>query len=92
MEKELLELISACKIYLDEKTANEIMHFYMHDEYEMALEGLLIEMIKINKHPEKISRDKIIELVENYQLNIESVFDYNFWGKFLEWVLWEIVE
>lgn len=86
MEKKMYELIVDCTKYLDEEAVNEIMHFYMHGEYEMALEGLLIEMIKINKYPENVSKDRIVELVVFYHLNIESVFEYNFWERFLEWI------
>lgn len=86
METKMYELILDCKIYLDEETINEVMHFYMHGEYEMALEGLLIEMIKISKYPENVSREEIVELTVFYRLNIESVFDYNFWERFLEWI------
>lgn len=85
-EYEIFELITDCKAYLDEEAANEVMHFYKHGEYEMALEGLLIEMMKINEYPENFSRDKIIELAVYYRLNVESVFDHYFWEKFLKWI------
>lgn len=87
MENRLLDLIADCKEYLDEETINEVMHFYRHGEYEMSLEGLIIEMIKLKKHPRNISVDVINELVVYYRLDCESVFDYNFWNEFTEWIL-----
>lgn len=86
MESKLFELIVDCKEYLDEETINEVMHFYKHDEYEMAIEGLIIEMIKADKYPKNVSVETINELVLYYRLNIESVFDYNFWGNYTEWI------
>lgn len=86
MELELLELIKECEEYLDKESVNEVMHFYRHGEYEMALEGLIIEMIKVQKYPKNRMADSINDLVLYYRLNIESVFDYYFWEKFEKWI------
>lgn len=86
MDKELLELISNCKEYLDEDANKEVWHFFTHGEYEMSLEGLLIEMINLQKYPRNISIDTINELVRYYHLDDESVFDYEFWQKYIEWI------
>ena len=47
MEYKLLELIRECEKNLDRESVDEVMHFYNHGEYEMALEGLVIELIKV---------------------------------------------
>ena len=86
MELKLLELIKECEEYLDKESVNEVMHFYRHGEYEMALEGLIIEMIKVQKYPKNRMADSINDLVLYYRLNIESVFDYYFWEKFKKWI------
>lgn len=86
MEYKMFELIQDCQEFLDTETINEVMHYYKHGEYEMALEGLLIEMMKTNSHPKKFWGDEIIDLVLYYRLNLESVFDYNFWENFLKWI------
>ena len=52
----------------------------------MSLEGLLLEMIKVQKYPSVISADVIRELVIHYRLNVESVFCYNFSELFVEWI------
>ncbi len=87
MSDKLLELITSCRKYIDDDTLNEVMHFYNHGEYEMSLEGLIIEMIKIKKYPRNISGDKIKDLVLYYHLDTESVFENNFWKKFSDWIL-----
>lgn len=50
MELILLELIKSCIGTVDTGAYEEIMHYYKHDEYEMALEGLIIELIS-TKYP-----------------------------------------
>ena len=87
MSDKLLELITSCRKYIDDDTLNEVMHFYNHGEYEMSLEGLIIEMIKIKKYTRNISGEKIIDFVLYYHLDTESVFEYNFWKKFSDWIL-----
>ncbi|MCM1158612.1 MAG: hypothetical protein NC347_12445 [Clostridium sp.] len=86
MELKLFELIRECEDYLDKEYFDEVMHFYRHGEYEMALEGLIIEMIKEQKHLKNYMVDTINDLVLYYHLNIESVFDYYFWEKFEKWI------
>lgn len=86
MEDKLLVLIKDCEVYLDEESIREVMHFFVHGEYEMSLEGLMIEMIKGQKYPSNISINAIKELVIYYRLNIESVFCYNFWEAFSKWI------
>ena len=85
METELLKLIQDCKQYLDDESINETLHFYEHGEYEMSLEGLLIEMIKAQRYPDMLWLSRIEELIIYYCLRQESVFDYNFADKFDDW-------
>lgn len=86
MEYKLLELIRECEKNLDRESVDEVMHFYNHGEYEMALEGLVIELIKVHKSPNCLNLDMLNELVLHYRLNVESVFDYYFWEKFTKWI------
>ena len=85
MELNLLELIKECEEYIDKESIDEVMHFYRHGEYEMALEGLIIEMIKVQKYPKNYTIESIRELVLYYRLNVESVFDYYFSENFEKW-------
>ncbi|AFS78652.1 hypothetical protein Curi_c16450 [Gottschalkia acidurici 9a] len=78
--------ISYAERVLPNDELNEVKHYYKHCEYEMALEGLLIELINTGKYPENFKYDKWEELVVYYDLNNESVFNEDIWDKF---VLWE---
>ena len=86
MELKLLEVIKECEEYLDQEAIDAVMHYYRHSEYEMALEGLMIEMIKMQKYPKNDKTDLVNDLVLYYHLNTESVFDYYFWEKFQKWI------
>lgn len=87
MEYKLLELIKECEENLDKESVDEVMHFYSHGEYEMALEGLIIELMKVQKSSNCNNVDILNDLVLYYRLNVESVFDYYFWEKFTKWLL-----
>ncbi len=70
---------------LDKETVNLVNHYIEHDEYEMAYEGLFIEIIKLEEIPniDLLKSKKIGELLK---LNEETVFDFEFWGKFERYI------
>ena len=85
MEAKLLRVINECNEYLDREAIDEVMHFYNHGEFEMALEGLLIEMINAKEYPKKCQISDVISLCYYYKIDKESVFDSEIWNKFLNW-------
>ena len=62
-----------------------IMHYFDHDEYEMAYEGLLIDLIKANRRPSNFEFGVWRELAVDLGLDRETVFDSRLWPKFLSW-------
>ncbi len=68
-------------IELDQETRDSVSHFLAHDEYEMAYEGLLIEMIKSNYKPSREEADEYLKIGKALGLDKESVFDPDFWKK-----------
>ncbi|MBD0384112.1 hypothetical protein [Paenibacillus sedimenti] len=81
-----LEKLIACSIELLTKEGiDAIMHYYRHDEYEMAFEGLLIELTKVGQYPPNFVFHEWKELGEHYKLDKESIFDELIWEKFLNW-------
>jgi hypothetical protein len=63
----------------------EVRHFYEHGEYEMSFEGLIIEFMSVRKYPENFDFKDWKELAIYYGLDRESVFEWDFWMKFLDW-------
>ena len=84
-EQMLYDFILYSEKVLQSDELEEVKHYYQHDEYEMALEGLLIELISAGKYPDNFEFSIWKDLVINYGLNKESVFDEFIWNKFLEW-------
>lgn len=85
MDNELLEIIKESRDCLSVEAVDEIMHFYNHNEYEMALEGFLIEIIRTHIYLQSKSIEKLKDLCVFYGLDKESVFDYDIWNKFEQW-------
>ena len=85
MDERLYELIISCEKIIDCDAYREVMHFYIHGEFEMSLEGLLIELIKYDRKTITFSLSQIKELCLYYGIDKESVFDYYIWEKFCKW-------
>lgn len=83
---QLIELIKISAQYLDDSAYREIEHYLKHDEYEMAFEGLIIELIKNKIQPDSFDFINWKEIAVFYNLDKCSVFLINFWNEFVEWV------
>lgn len=70
---------------LDKEAIDFVQHYIEHDEYEMAFEGLFIEIMKLEEIP-KIDLFKSKEIGKSLKMNEESVFDFDFWNKFDNYV------
>lgn len=65
----------------------EAVHHYLdHDEFEMAFEGLFLDLMKIGQIPQLIDSKECIDVAKTLKLDRESVFDADFWKKFLEFI------
>jgi hypothetical protein len=84
-EKQLERFIISSKEIIANEGIEEIEHFFNHSEYEMAFEGLLIELITVSKYPKGFSFSDWKMLGEHYQLDKETVFDAYIWAKFMKW-------
>jgi hypothetical protein len=80
--KEFIQLVlKLVESKLDNESIDYVNHYINHDEYEMAFEGLFLEIMKFEKIPE-IDFLKSKEIGELLKLDEESVFDFDFWNKF----------
>ncbi|ULL14757.1 hypothetical protein DVH26_10025 [Paenibacillus sp. H1-7] len=84
-EERLERFISCSKELLTNEGIAAIMHYYCHDEYEMAYEGLLIELTIVGHYPSQFVFIDWKELGEHYGLDKETVFDELKWEKFMQW-------
>ncbi|WP_341278981.1 hypothetical protein [Paenibacillus sp. FSL H8-0537] len=85
-EKQALEqFISLSKALFSAEELEAVKHYFEHDEYEMAFEGLVIELYSSGKYPEEFNFAKWKELGIAFGLDKETIFDEKFWVKFNEW-------
>lgn len=93
MEKEIWEYIkkfiqsvlTIVQSSLNEEAIKSVNHYLEHDEYEMAFEGLFIEIMALKEIP-KINLLKSKEVGELLNLNKETIFDFEFWNNFENYI------
>ena len=66
---------------IDAGASREIEHFTKYDEYEMAFEILFNEIIKLKEVPQ-IDFKKSKEIAQFLKLDVETIYDVEFWTKF----------
>ncbi|MEQ6970951.1 hypothetical protein [Pectobacterium polaris] len=81
VKKSISKLIDIYGKDLDEETINSVNHFLEHGEYEMAYEGMFIDLMSIGFNSDDIDVLHYIEIGIRLGLNEWSVFDFNFWNK-----------
>ncbi|SFA99508.1 MULTISPECIES: hypothetical protein [unclassified Bacillus (in: firmicutes)] len=84
-EEQLEHYIISSKELLTIEDIKELEHFFNHREYEMAFEGLIIELTNIDKYPNNFSFSHWKSLGKHFKLDKETVFDEYIWEKFMKW-------
>ena len=79
-------LINKFKYLLDKESIDMIKHYLDHSEYEMAFEGLFIELMNVNAVLTKTEIETYYNLGLKLELDKESVFDSNFWCNFMTYM------
>lgn len=85
IKQELELLVNEYKQIFDSETYEAVMHYIMHDEYEMAFEGLFLEIMQCSEWKGLKSVLFYIKIGQFLGLENESVFDANFWHKLIDW-------
>ncbi len=84
ISKEIKKILSVCQLYLSQETIDAAMHYIHHDEYEMAAEGLLLDIMELNPIPDCLKKEDCMKLAIACGLNHEVVFCSDFWKKITE--------
>jgi hypothetical protein len=84
-EKRLEQYIILSKEILSIEAIKEVEFYFNHSEYEMAFEGLLIELTNLGQYPKGFNFLEWTALGEHFKLDKEFVFDELIWEKFLIW-------
>jgi hypothetical protein len=84
--KKLYKYIKKFKDNITNEAYTEICHYFEHGEYEMAFEGLIIELILKNNDFRDFEKLELRTLGVQFELNKNSVFDFDIWNKFIIWL------
>ena len=86
IENRVSELLEQSRNLLDAGAYAEAARYLECGEHEMAYEGLLIELVKSDRHPEGFDFELWKLVGEACELDSNGgVFDYEIWSKFLKW-------
>ena len=80
----LFEIVN--KANIDESSIEAVKHYISHAEYEMAFEGLFIDLIEINFYLSDKQKEMAMNFGKQMGLDHESVFSDSFWDGFLNYV------
>jgi len=83
VDNSLRKLMEHCRSKLDNDTITGVEHYLDHDEYEMAFEGLFIDLMEAGFWPPDLSLSYYLEVGKNLGLEKESTFHPNFWEELL---------
>lgn len=75
----IIDLLNIYADILDPDTYSEVMHYLEHGEYEMAYEGLFIDLIKANFQPQKIDMEYHLKICIKLKINNKNIFNADFW-------------
>ena len=78
-------VLSRCQNYLPADSVEAVCKYLYYDEYEMAVEGLLIEIMKLKNMPTELSPEECIGLAESVGLDQDVVFQHDFWMQLVEY-------
>jgi hypothetical protein len=84
-EEKVGHIVHSSSQLISDEAAREVKHYYDHGEFEMAFEGLVLELMQANKIPSDYDYNSWCELARDLGLDVDSVFDGDFWPKFLAW-------
>lgn len=81
IERFIEDMLFLVQADLDTTSVTAIRHYLHHAEYEMAFEGLFIEIMTLEEIPQ-IDLIKTKEVARLLNLHEETVFERDFWKKF----------
>lgn len=80
----LLEVMD--KNNLDDSSVEAVEHYISHSEYEMAFEGLFIELMESKCILTDKQKKMALDFGRQIELDHESVFSTTFWDDFLKYI------
>lgn len=81
-------LFDQLKPFLDEAANSTLSNYLNHYEFEMAFEGIFIELKNLGYIPSNIDKKHLLELASDLQLDKEmnQVLVNDFWTEFVDFL------
>jgi hypothetical protein len=83
IEKKALDILELCQGCLSHDTIKFVKEYLGHAEYEMAIEGLFIDIMQLPTVPDALESKMCIDLAKSVGLDKEVVYLPDFWTKLL---------
>jgi len=83
LDTDMYRLLEQCAADLPEESVSSVKHYIDHSEYEMAFEGLFLDLIAAGKMPIDVAPSFCRKLGRFLGLDSETVLDDEFWDKFI---------
>jgi len=80
IDKSIMSLLNFYSEKLGVETYETVKNYVEHDEYEMAYEGLFLDLISIKFSPHEIDLPRYLDIGISLKLNKESCFHPDFWS------------
>lgn len=71
---------------LTDETKEAVEHYITHSEYEMAFEGLFLDLIEQKITLSKEEKQQALIFAKSLKLDAETVFSHTFWADFLSYI------
>ena len=84
-EERVDQLIAESSDLISAAGLAEVRHYVAHGEYEIALEGLVLELIQAGERPSPFDYARWSALIVELGLQEESALVGDFWERFQAW-------
>jgi hypothetical protein len=82
----IASLLESASLYVGPDTYTGVMHYLEHGEYELAYEGLFIDIMNSEFNIYNVDVESYLSLGLEFNMNNESVLDCHFWERLIEYV------
>jgi hypothetical protein len=86
VEAAVRRLLAVARDSLPADAVLAVEHYLEHSEFEMAFEGLLLEIMQAFPNGFQADWPYYESLATGLKLDVESVFDGEFWSKFVPYI------
>jgi len=84
IEKNIIHILEICQNDLPYEAVKFVKQYLDHAEYEMAGEGLFIEIMNLENIPPTLHKNECLNLAYSLGLDKEVVYQHDFWVKFYD--------